>query len=63
MNTLVRNEEVDIGLTGGEPDGADLEVLYAGVDRLVAVLPEAASRSRAGGEGHARRSCGRRRSC
>ncbi|HEY2022477.1 LysR family transcriptional regulator [Paraburkholderia sp.] len=40
VNTLVRNEEVDIGLTGGELNDAGLEVLHAGVDRLVAVLPK-----------------------
>jgi DNA-binding transcriptional LysR family regulator len=40
VNTLVRNEEADIGLTGGELNDAGLEVLHAGVDRLVAVLPK-----------------------
>ena len=40
VNTLVRNEEVDIGLTGGELDDAGFEVLHAGIDRLVAVFPK-----------------------
>ena len=40
VNTLVRNEEVDIGLTGGELDDAAFEVLHAGIDRLVAVFPK-----------------------
>lgn len=40
VNTLVRTEEVDIGLTGGDLSDTDLEVLYAGVDRLVVVCPE-----------------------
>ncbi|BAN28086.1 LysR family transcriptional regulator [Caballeronia insecticola] len=45
VNALVRGEEADIGLTGGAGgaggDWADplLEVLHAGVDRLVAVCP------------------------
>jgi len=39
-NTLVRNEEVDIGLTGGELTDPAFEVLHAGGDRLVAVLPK-----------------------
>ncbi|MDN4573179.1 LysR family transcriptional regulator [Pandoraea cepalis] len=39
VETLVRNEEVDIGLTGGELSDAEIEVLYAGADHLVAVLP------------------------
>ncbi|AET92655.1 transcriptional regulator, MarR family with acetyltransferase activity [Burkholderia sp. YI23] len=41
VNALVRNEEADIGLTGGEVHDPMLEVLHAGVDRLVAVYPEA----------------------
>jgi len=40
VNTLVRNEEVDIGLTGGELDEAGFDVLHAGLDRLVAVFPK-----------------------
>jgi Transcriptional regulator len=40
VNTLVRNEEVDIGLTGGELDDTGFEVLHAGIDRLVAVFPK-----------------------
>ncbi|MDQ0626734.1 MULTISPECIES: LysR family transcriptional regulator [Paraburkholderia] len=40
VNTLVRNEEADIGLTGGELDDANLEVLHAGIDRLVVVCPK-----------------------
>ncbi|CAE6798185.1 LysR family transcriptional regulator [Paraburkholderia nemoris] len=40
VNTLVRNEEVDIGLTGGELGDASFEVLHAGIDRLVAVFPK-----------------------
>ncbi|WP_168789440.1 LysR family transcriptional regulator [Paraburkholderia aromaticivorans] len=40
VNTLVRNEEVDIGLTGGQLDDAAFEVLHAGIDRLVAVFPK-----------------------
>jgi len=39
VNTLVRNEEVDIGLTGGELTDASFEVLHVGADRLVAVFP------------------------
>ena len=39
VETLVRNEEVDIGLTGGELNDAEIDVLYAGADHLVAVLP------------------------
>ena len=37
---LVRNEEADLGLTGGDTFDASLEVLYAGADRLVAVCPK-----------------------
>lgn len=40
VNTLVRNEEVDIGLTGGELTDPAFEVLHAGGDRLVAVFPK-----------------------
>jgi DNA-binding transcriptional LysR family regulator len=40
VNTLVRNEEADIGLTGGQLDDAAFEVLHAGIDRLVAVFPK-----------------------
>ncbi|WP_027801853.1 LysR family transcriptional regulator [Paraburkholderia dilworthii] len=40
VNTLVRNEEADIGLTGGELDDGNLEVLHAGIDRLVVVCPK-----------------------
>ncbi|MFM0336812.1 LysR family transcriptional regulator [Paraburkholderia fungorum] len=40
VDTLVRNEEVDIGLTGGEFTDTAFEVLHTGVDRLVAVFPE-----------------------
>jgi DNA-binding transcriptional LysR family regulator len=39
VNALVRNEEADIGLTGGEMLDPMLEVLHTGVDRLVAVCP------------------------
>jgi DNA-binding transcriptional LysR family regulator len=41
VNTLVRNEETDIGLTGGETLDGAFDVLYSGVDRLVAVCPKA----------------------
>ncbi|AJP57606.1 LysR family transcriptional regulator [Pandoraea vervacti] len=41
VDALVRNEDVDIGLTGGEVNAADFDVLYAGADHLVAVLPPA----------------------
>jgi DNA-binding transcriptional LysR family regulator len=40
VNALVRNEDVDVGLTGGEVTDASLEVLYAGEDRLCVVCPE-----------------------
>jgi DNA-binding transcriptional LysR family regulator len=40
VNTLVLNEEADIGLTGGELDDPNLEVLHAGIDRLVVVCPK-----------------------
>jgi DNA-binding transcriptional LysR family regulator len=39
VNTLVRSEEVDIGRTGADSLDTAFEVLYSGVDRLVAVLP------------------------
>ncbi|HKT96127.1 MAG TPA: LysR family transcriptional regulator [Paraburkholderia sp.] len=39
VNALVRNEDADVGLTGGEVSDPMLEVLHAGVDRLVAVCP------------------------
>ena len=41
VNALVREEEVDIGLTGGDVLDPMLEVLHAGVDRLVVVCPGA----------------------
>jgi DNA-binding transcriptional LysR family regulator len=41
VNALVRGEDVDIGLTGGEITDPLLDVLHAGVDRLVAVCPQA----------------------
>jgi len=41
VNALVRNEEADIGLTGGEVLDPMLEVLQTGVDRLVVVCPQA----------------------
>jgi DNA-binding transcriptional LysR family regulator len=40
VNTLVRSEEVDIGLTGGDLSDTAFEVLHAGVDRLVVVCPK-----------------------
>ncbi|OXI88318.1 LysR family transcriptional regulator [Burkholderia sp. AU33423] len=40
VTALVRNEEADLGLTGGDTFDASLEVLYAGADRLVAVCPK-----------------------
>jgi DNA-binding transcriptional LysR family regulator len=40
VNTLVRNEDVDIGLTGGDLSDAAFEVLHSGVDRLVVVCPK-----------------------
>ncbi|RFU47334.1 LysR family transcriptional regulator [Paraburkholderia sp. DHOC27] len=39
VNALVRSEQVDLGLTGGEPDDPLLEVLHAGEDRLCIVCP------------------------
>ncbi|KAG0164258.1 hypothetical protein DFQ28_010405 [Apophysomyces sp. BC1034] len=40
VTELVRNEAVDIGLTGGDVCDALLEVLYTGSDQLVAVCPK-----------------------
>jgi DNA-binding transcriptional LysR family regulator len=40
VNALVRGEEADIGLTGGDVLDPLLEVLHAGVDRLVVVCPK-----------------------
>ena len=40
VNTLVRNEEVDIGVTGGNTVDATLDVLHTGEDRLVVVCPK-----------------------
>jgi DNA-binding transcriptional LysR family regulator len=40
VNALVRSEDADIGLTGGDVLDPMLEVLHAGVDRLVVVCPE-----------------------
>jgi DNA-binding transcriptional LysR family regulator len=40
VNALVRNEEADIGLTGGGIQDSTLEVLHTGTDRLVAVFPK-----------------------
>jgi DNA-binding transcriptional LysR family regulator len=37
---LVRSEEVDIGLTGGDVIDASLEILHSGADRLVVVCPK-----------------------
>ncbi|RKP55982.1 LysR family transcriptional regulator [Pararobbsia silviterrae] len=39
VNTLVRNEDVDIGVTGGNTVDATLDVLHTGEDRLVVVCP------------------------
>ncbi|ALK30648.1 LysR family transcriptional regulator [Burkholderia plantarii] len=39
VDALVRGEEVDLGLTGGERVDPALEVLHAGSDRLVVVCP------------------------
>ncbi len=39
VDSLVRSEEVDIGLTGGALTDPDFDVLYTGGDHLVAVLP------------------------
>lgn len=41
VNALVRNEEVDIGITGGELTDPDLDVLQRARDRLCLVLPAA----------------------
>lgn len=40
VNALVRNEEVDIGLTGGHSVDATLDILQTGEDRLVIVCPK-----------------------
>jgi DNA-binding transcriptional LysR family regulator len=40
VNTLVRNEDVDIGLTGGDLPDTGFEVLHSAVDRLVVVCPK-----------------------
>jgi DNA-binding transcriptional LysR family regulator len=40
VNTLVRNEDVDIGLTGGDLSDTAFEILHSGVDRLVVVCPK-----------------------
>jgi DNA-binding transcriptional LysR family regulator len=40
VNALVRSEEADIGVTGGDVPDPLLEVLHAGVDRLVVVCPK-----------------------
>jgi len=40
VNALVRNEDVDVGLTGGDVTDASLEVLHASEDRLCIVCPE-----------------------
>lgn len=40
VNALVRNEEADIGLTGGDLFDASLEVLHEREDRLVIVCPK-----------------------
>ncbi|HEY4298921.1 MAG TPA: LysR family transcriptional regulator [Paraburkholderia sp.] len=40
VNALVRSEEVDIGLTGGDLSDSAFEILHAGVDRLVVVCPK-----------------------
>jgi len=39
VNRLVRSEEADLGLTGGEVVDPSLEVLHAGEDRLCIVCP------------------------
>jgi hypothetical protein len=40
VNTLVRNEDVDIRLTGGDLSDAAFEIPPSGVDRLVVVCPK-----------------------
>jgi DNA-binding transcriptional LysR family regulator len=40
VNALVRSEDADIGVTGGDVLDPLLEVLHAGVDRLVVVCPK-----------------------
>ena len=39
VNQLVRNEDVDLGLTGGDVSDPALEVLHAGEDRLCVICP------------------------
>ncbi|MBU9457825.1 LysR family transcriptional regulator [Burkholderia multivorans] len=39
VTALVRNEEADLGFTGGDAFDASLDVLYTGADRLVAICP------------------------
>ncbi|WP_118183646.1 LysR family transcriptional regulator [Paraburkholderia phosphatilytica] len=39
VNQLVRNEDVDLGVTGGEVDDPALDVLIAGTDQLCVVCP------------------------
>jgi DNA-binding transcriptional LysR family regulator len=39
VTELVRNEDVDLGVSGGESVDADLEVLHRGADRLALVYP------------------------
>jgi DNA-binding transcriptional LysR family regulator len=40
VNQLVRNEDVDLGLTGGALSDPSIEVLHAGEDRLCVICPE-----------------------
>jgi DNA-binding transcriptional LysR family regulator len=40
VNQLVRNEDVDLGLTGGTLSDPSLEVLHAGEDRLCVICPQ-----------------------
>ena len=46
VNTLVRSEEADIGLTGGDFTDTAFDVLFTGGDRLVAVLPKRSALAR-----------------
>ncbi|MBV8626742.1 MAG: LysR family transcriptional regulator [Paraburkholderia sp.] len=46
VNTLVRSEEVDIGLTGGDLTDTAFDVLFSGGDRLVAILPKRSALAR-----------------
>lgn len=46
VNALVRNQEVDIGLTGGDVADPEFEILHAGADRLMAVLTKRHALSR-----------------